>query len=261
MINQVKYLQSINDFPKIGLIFFENSGENLLKYYLENIFKIKVGSNINNYDPVDNYWIIASDYPLRDMKNYKEVSITSAILLVRNPIDVIISKVLNSDDIEDSIKNINAIIQQWKEFYKYWINSPIPVYIVRYEDLLVNPYEILLEMSIYALGAKSLLNSKLEYNIKKAVESCPQKELYAYDIELEDDNKILTYNTLSDLRDKFMTQMDKMFQKFNYEIGDKSEIDNWLFEFNKDNIVRTVDFHEFLENQIMTSNYVTLKLG
>jgi len=46
MLNSVKYLEKINDFPKIGLIYYENSGENLLRLYLEKIFRIKTGSNL-----------------------------------------------------------------------------------------------------------------------------------------------------------------------------------------------------------------------
>jgi hypothetical protein len=45
MFNKIRYLDSVNDFPKIGLMYFENSGENLLRYYLENIFHLKTTNN------------------------------------------------------------------------------------------------------------------------------------------------------------------------------------------------------------------------
>lgn len=45
MFTKSRYLDSVNDFPKIGLLYFENSGENLLRYYLENIFHIKTSNN------------------------------------------------------------------------------------------------------------------------------------------------------------------------------------------------------------------------
>ena len=35
--NSIKPLDTVNDFPHVGLMYFENSGENLLRFYLENI--------------------------------------------------------------------------------------------------------------------------------------------------------------------------------------------------------------------------------
>ena len=45
MFNKTRCLDAFNDFPKVGLIYFENSGENLLRYYLENIYHIKTANN------------------------------------------------------------------------------------------------------------------------------------------------------------------------------------------------------------------------
>ena len=45
MFQKTRYLDPVNDFPKIGLIYFENSGENLLRYYMEKIFNIKTCNN------------------------------------------------------------------------------------------------------------------------------------------------------------------------------------------------------------------------
>ena len=42
----IKTLDIVNDFPHIGLIYYENSGENLLRFYLEEIFKIQTQTNI-----------------------------------------------------------------------------------------------------------------------------------------------------------------------------------------------------------------------
>ena len=42
----IKTLETVNDFPHVGLIYFENSGENLLRFYLEQIFRIKTQTNI-----------------------------------------------------------------------------------------------------------------------------------------------------------------------------------------------------------------------
>jgi hypothetical protein len=125
--------------------------------------------------------------------------------------------------------------------------------------MLISTSEILLQVNRFVLGAKTIENSKLEYFVKKAISSNPKKELYAYDIELEDD-RILTPDTLNILKTKFMAQLDKLLYKFNYEVNERSDGLNWLLEFNKDNLVRAVDFHEFLDNQILISNYITMKL-
>ena len=42
----IKTLDTVNDFPHIGLIYFDNSGENLLRFYLEEIFRIQTQTNI-----------------------------------------------------------------------------------------------------------------------------------------------------------------------------------------------------------------------
>ena len=44
--DEIKTLDTINDFPHVGLLSFGNSGENLLRFYLEHILKIKTQSNI-----------------------------------------------------------------------------------------------------------------------------------------------------------------------------------------------------------------------
>jgi len=46
MLSNIRYLEKVNDFPKIGLLYFENSGENLMRLYLEKIFRIKTGCNL-----------------------------------------------------------------------------------------------------------------------------------------------------------------------------------------------------------------------
>ena len=42
----IKTLDTVNDFPHVGLIYFENSGENLLRFYIEQIFRIQTQTNI-----------------------------------------------------------------------------------------------------------------------------------------------------------------------------------------------------------------------
>ena len=104
----IKTLDIVNDFPHVGLIYYENSGENLLRYYLEQIFKIQTQTNIKKKfltSPINNifpkkdqdlnlFWVISSDYPIREINEYEPVDISLAIILVRNPIEVIMSSLL-----------------------------------------------------------------------------------------------------------------------------------------------------------------------
>ena len=144
----IKTLDTVNDFPHVGLIYFENSGENLLRFYLEQIFKIQTQTNIrkeflissiNNIFPrkdqdLNLFWIIPSDYPIRDSNEYDPIDISIAIILVRNPIEVIMSYLLKESLLlEEALKRADEMINQWKDFYKYWINAPIPCYMVKDE--------------------------------------------------------------------------------------------------------------------------------
>jgi hypothetical protein len=266
MISQPRQLHSINDFPKVGLIYYENSGENLLKFYLEKIYKIEIKNNIikspDHTDNIDNLWITSSDYPMRNNSEYNEAHISSAILLIRNPVDVIMSRVLkDSFYLEEAFNKIDEYIQQWKDFYKYWFNSPIPVYIVRYEDLITSPYDILLDLCKFLLGLKTIENTKLDYFIKISLKDQPSKTLYAYDIEFTamTDNHLISAN-LESIQDKFIAQLNKLMIKLNYEVG-PDNIADWLNEFNIENLVKSIEFHEQIVKESLTSSYFTMKIG
>lgn len=275
MITNLKYLESINDFPKVGLIYIENSGENLLRFYLEKIFRVKTGCNIkkeyNNdknliYKSSENIylnWIIASDYPHRNKEEYMTANISSAILLVRNPIDLIMSKILReSYFLEDAVSKIDVMINEWKEFYKYWINAPIPVHIVRYEDLLYEPYDIVKQLSKFLLGNKTIENTKLEYSIKSALSEKVDKHYYAYDVEVHERNQsLLTGENIEKIQKNFYDKLDKILKKFNYEVNTNTEVKNWMADFNKENLVKSVEFHDFLNSQFMTASYFSIKIS
>ena len=181
----IKTLDTVNDFPHVGLIYFENSGENLLRFYLEQIFRIQTQTNIrkeflissiNNIFPkkeqdLNLFWVIPSDYPYRESNEYESVDISIAIVLVRNPIEVIMSYLLKESLLlEEALKRADEMINKWKEFYKYWINAPIPCYIVKYEELIDDPENILKDLSRFMLGIKSIEETKLDYAIKKVLE-------------------------------------------------------------------------------------------
>jgi hypothetical protein len=277
MLEEIKTLDSINNFHKIGLIYYENSGENLIRFYLENIFKIKTGCNIKKFnnkifnlkpscDKTFNNWIISSDFPLRNKDEYENEHISLAILLIRNPIDLIMMKILKETfTFEEALIKMESIIDEWKEFNKYWISSPIPIHIIRYEDLLVDSKNILENMCNFLLGISSITNSKLDYAIRNVTEMNIDKIYFAEKIEQGTifNNKFIFSNKENFflIQKKFMEKLSRILNLFNYNPNSDDDTENWLVENNKENLIKSVEFHELLINQYMTTNYYAMKIA
>jgi len=280
----IKTLDTVNDFPHIGLIYYENSGENLLRYYLEEIFKIQTQTNIkkkfltsptNNIFPkkeqdLNLFWIIPSDYPIRNYNEYEIVDISLAIILVRNPIEVIMSYLLKESLLlEEALKKADEMINKWKVFYKYWINAPIPCYIIKYEELIEDPNNILKDLTRFMLGIKSVEETKLDYAIQKAIKNDVDQKYYPFNISMKQSNN-LSDNMLMQFQEKF-TRLNGLMKKFKYEEdeNDNEEINgtkeenssSFIKEFNNENIIKSVELQENIANSILTSSYYTLRLS
>lgn len=286
--SSIKTLDTVNDFPHVGLMYFENSGENLLRFYLENIFKIQTQTNIrkeflvsstNNIFPkkqqdLNLFWVIPSDYPTRDFHEYEPVDVAIAIILVRNPIEVIMSYLLKESLLlEEALKRADEMIQKWKEFYKYWIKAPIPCYLVKYEELLEQPENILKDLCRFLLGIKSIEETKLDYAIKKTVTLYVDDKYFGFDVSMKQSDN-LSDNILAQFQDKF-TKLNSLMKKFKYaddenedEIGneikedeDEENTSNWINEFNNENLIKSVELQENIANSVLTSSYYTLRLS
>lgn len=285
----IKTLDTVNDFPHVGLLYFENSGENLLRFYLENIFKIQTQTNIrkeflissnNNIFPkkeqdLNLFWVISSDYPIREKHEYESVDIATAIILVRNPIEVIMSFLLKESLLlEEALKRADEMINKWKEFYKYWIQAPIPCYIIKYEELTDNPYIILKDLSKFMLGLKSIDETKLDNSIKEAVTQLKVENKYlAFDVSMRQSDN-LSDNILTQFQDKFI-KLNNLMRKLKYADEDsyieresssyenrKEESSaNWINEFNNENLIKSVELQENIANSVLTSSYYTLRLA
>ena len=289
----IKTLDIVNDFPHVGLIYYENSGENLLRYYLEQIFKIQTQTNIKKKfltSPINNifpkkdqdlnlFWVISSDYPIREIIEYEPVDISLAIILVRNPIEVIMSSLLKDALLlEEGLKKADEMINKWKKFYKYWLNAPIPCHIIKCEELIDDPAGILKDLSRFILGITSVEETKLDYAIQKVIkENIDQKYLpFNVNISMKKNMKdSITDNMLSQFQMKF-TELDGLMKKFRYadddrEIeeerkeeerkeGDKYD-ESFIKQFNDDNLIKSVELQENIANSILTSSYYTLRLN
>ena len=280
----IKTLDTVNDFPHIGLIYFDNSGENLLRFYLEEIFRIQTQTNIKKKfltSPTNNifskkeqdlnlFWVIPSDYPLRDLNEYDTVDISMAIILVRNPIEVIMSNLLKESLLlEEALKKADEMINKWKMFYKYWINAPIPCYLVKYEELDEQPENILKDLSRFMLGIKNVEETKIDYAIQRAIKLDKDQKFLPFDISMKQSNN-LSDNMLTQFQDKF-TKLKGLMKKFKYEDdeninrdvnGSKEEIgSSFIKDFNNENIIKSVELQENIANSILTSSYYTLRLS
>jgi len=280
----IKTLDTVNDFPHIVLIYYENSGENLLRYYLEEIFRIQTQTNIkkkfltsptNNIFPkkeqdLNLFWIIPSDYPIRNYNEYEIADISLAIILVRNPIEVIMSYLLKESLLlEEALKKADEMINKWKVFYKYWINAPIPCYIIKYEELIEDPNNILKDLTRFMLGIKSVEETKLDYAIQKAIKNDVDQKYYPFNISMKQSNN-LSDNMLMQFQEKF-TRLNGLMKKFKYEEdeNDNEEINgtkeenssSFIKEFNNENIIKSVELQENIANSILTSSYYTLRLS
>jgi hypothetical protein len=278
----IKTLDTVNDFPHVGLIYYENSGENLLRFYLEEIFRIQTMTNIKKkflLSPINNifpkkeedlnlFWIIPSDYPIRDTSEYDPIDISLAIILVRNPIEVIMSNLLKESFLlEEALKRADEMINNWKTFYKYWINAPIPCYLIKFEELIEDPSNILKDLARFMLGIKTVEGTKLEYVIQKAINLDPDQKYYPFSISTKQNNN-LTDNILMQFQEKF-TKLNGLMKKFKYDRDDNEDINgpneeivsSFIKEFNNENIIKSVELQENIANSILTSSYYTLRLS
>ena len=283
--HSIKTLDTVNDFPHIGLVYYENSGENLLRFYLEQIFRIQTQTNIKKeflVSPINNifpkkdqdlnlFWVIPSDYPIRESYEYETVDISLAIILVRNPIDVIMSLLLKESLLlEEALKKADEMINKWKSFYKYWLNAPIPCHIVLYEELLEDPTNILKKLCQFMLGIKIIEKTKLDYCIQKANKMEVDQKYFPFNILLKK-NEYINDNMINELEGKF-TKLSGLMKKFKYSSDDndndeKNESNfeeagkNFIKQFNIDNFIKSVELQDNIANSILTSSYYTLRLS
>jgi len=58
-----------------------------------------------------------------------------------------------------------------------------------------------------------------------------------------------------------MEKLSRILTLFNYNPDSDMEAENWLVENNKENLIKSVEFHELLINQFMTTNYYAMKIA
>lgn len=132
--------------------------------------------------------VVKTHYPERygKTKFYAE----RCILEVRNPLDAITSlfnmvctgshnKSMHNGDYGKFSEEWNEFIEQevsvWKDFHDFWLNSKIPVHIIRYEDILRDPRPTMLKLFSFILNTPSLEGTLIERYVDLAVmEKAPE---------------------------------------------------------------------------------------
>lgn len=149
------------------------------------------------------------------------------------------------------------------------INAPIPCYIIKYEELIEDPNNILKDLTRFMLGIKSVEETKLDYAIQKAIKNDVDQKYYPFNISMKQSNN-LSDNMLMQFQEKF-TRLNGLMKKFKYEEdeNDNEEINgtkeenssSFIKEFNNENIIKSVELQENIANSILTSSYYTLRLS
>ena len=60
-------------------------------------------------------------------------------------------------------------ITVWNDFHDFWLNSEIPVHLIRYEDILDDPKPALMKLMGFLLNEYSLEGTRIEKYIDIAV--------------------------------------------------------------------------------------------
>lgn len=106
------------------------------------------------------------------------------VLLIRSPLDCIISlfhmdstathdcSIADSDFVsykswwEGYLKNEITV---WRDFHNFWMKQDVPIHIIRYEDLVARPGEIMPDLMRFVFGTKDIDGTLLESYINIAV--------------------------------------------------------------------------------------------
>eukprot|EP00340_Litonotus_pictus_P010457 CAMPEP_0170533816 /NCGR_PEP_ID=MMETSP0209-20121228/85481_1 /TAXON_ID=665100 ORGANISM="Litonotus pictus, Strain P1" /NCGR_SAMPLE_ID=MMETSP0209 /ASSEMBLY_ACC=CAM_ASM_000301 /LENGTH=117 /DNA_ID=CAMNT_0010832119 /DNA_START=306 /DNA_END=655 /DNA_ORIENTATION=+ len=89
---------------------------------------------------------------------------------------------------------IDELIDDWKTFIQYWIESPIPIHIIRYEDLVSEPDKVLKNLLLFMLGVESIDSSIIEAKLMETLLVKVSSVYLATGFELEKHTKSLFSN-------------------------------------------------------------------
>lgn len=188
----------------ISYTSYPRSGNTFLRKYLENITGVATGSDqlmkftLNvalQYSGFkgegivkDKVWINKTHFPFRTPMD-KEYNSEAVILAVRNPLDVFVSffnmvasqthtKTIAEDITDGRIgeywdRFFESDVRMWVEWHDFWMDriraSQVPVFLFRFEDLLLNPEPVLKDMFRFILAKESIDGTVIEQRIRETI--------------------------------------------------------------------------------------------
>lgn len=172
------------------------SGNTLLRKYLESITGITTGSIYPNFYSMnfsllsagfkgethlddDSVWVFKAHHPFL-FSQVSNPKVKKVLVCVRNPLDVIVSYVLQRLTQTHTKSTANRFFKEnpkawdeyviemarlWNEYNAYWHEVAkkieVPVLFFRYEDLLMDSYSVLTDIFRFLLGASSIQDTYL----------------------------------------------------------------------------------------------------
>ena len=137
----------------------------------------------------DRVWITKSHFPERVF--FAHQTINKAVVIVRNPLDAIFSKfnfdVTHTHDTSISDRSmakyadlfdefVKENVRVWREFHSYWMEGrpDIPVYILRFEDVLSHPKETMTKVMKFLLNSADISGTMIDQLVQKEMVEVPQ---------------------------------------------------------------------------------------
>ena len=203
-----KYLSN-NLFENVVLASYARSGSAFIRKYLGEITGVITGVDNDKSNPTssqdpndlglngkevvdDKVWIVKTHSPGQSSSH--KFNVNKCVLLVRNPLDAIISlynlmatrrhdTTITEEDFEKNRSCFQEFFSQavylWKNFQSFWLEEPkIPTYIVRFEDLLSDRKNTLLDLFRFLLNEKDLEGTLIEALIEHHTDPKEAKQVY-----------------------------------------------------------------------------------
>ena len=151
-------------------------------------------------------WIVKTHFPER--LGGAQIAVHKCLLVVRNPLDCIVSMynmiatgshstgigASNYIGPESKRATLNAAgkfqalweeyvqqeVEVWREYHAYWLHKDhkVPVFVVRYEDLLLRPEETLCQVFCFLLNERSVKGTLIEALVQRVVHEEGRPQVY-----------------------------------------------------------------------------------
>ena len=141
----------------------------------------------------------------------------------------------------------------WKDFHEFWINAKIPVYIIRYEDIVANPEPTLKGLLEFILNVESISGTKVEQYLKLAVSEASPQIYKPREGKINGNLDKFDQNSLRFVKN----YAEDFITKFNYtDVFESStgQPSNFIEEFNRTNLKKSIKIQN--ESDEITSIYI-----